>query len=53
MVQLGCETTEGLSIGKALLKPCLVDMKLKGYAYTIIGTVGPADFYEKAVVQLK
>jgi hypothetical protein len=28
---------------------CLLDMKLKGYGYAVIGFVGPADFYRKAV----
>ena len=27
----------------------LLDMKLKGYGYAIIGGVGPADFYRRAV----
>jgi hypothetical protein len=35
--------------GKALLLACLLDMKLKGYGYAIIGAVGPAEFYRKAV----
>lgn len=35
--------------GKALLLACLLDMKMKGYGYAIIGWVGPAAFYEKAV----
>ena len=35
--------------GKALLCACLLDMKLKGYGYAIIGAVGPAEFYRKAV----
>ena len=26
---------------------CLVEMKLKGYGYCIIGSVGPTSFYEK------
>ena len=34
--------------GKALLLACLLDMKLKGYPYAIIGWVGPAEFYAKA-----
>ena len=34
-------------IGKALLLACLVEMKLKGYGYAVIGSVGPADFYAK------
>jgi GNAT superfamily N-acetyltransferase len=38
----------GKGTGKALLLACLLDMKLKGYGYAIIGSVGPADFYRKA-----
>jgi len=36
-------------IGKALLFDCLEAMKQKGYGYAIIGGVGPAEFYTKAV----
>jgi predicted N-acetyltransferase YhbS len=36
-------------IGKALLLASLLDMKLKGYGYAIIGGVGPADYYRKTV----
>ncbi|MEH2566017.1 GNAT family N-acetyltransferase [Bradyrhizobium sp. AZCC 2289] len=36
-------------IGKALLFACLEDMKHQGFGYAIIGGVGPADFYSKAV----
>lgn len=36
-------------IGKALLLACLYGMKSQGYAYGIIGGVGPAEFYAKAV----
>lgn len=39
----------GLGIGHALLAACLVDLKTMGYGYAIIGDVGPAAFYEKAV----
>jgi GNAT superfamily N-acetyltransferase len=37
----------GRGIGKALLLACLLEMKLKGYGYAVIGSVGPAAFYEK------
>ena len=40
-------------IGKALLMACMLDMKLKSYGYAIIGGVGPAQFYEKAVNAIK
>ena len=43
------EESRGQGTGKALLKACLLDMKLKGYGYAIIGAVGPADFYSKTV----
>ena len=36
-------------VGKALLLACLQDMRGLGYAYAIIGGVGPAEFYAKAV----
>jgi GNAT superfamily N-acetyltransferase len=43
------ETRRGQGTGKALLLACLLDMKLKGYGYAVIGAVGPAEFYSKAV----
>lgn len=43
------ETFRGQGIGKALLLACLLEMKLKGYGYAIIGWAGPQEFYEKAV----
>ena len=35
--------------GSALLCACLLDMKLKGYGYAIIGAVENTAFFEKAV----
>ena len=35
--------------GTALLLACLEDMKQQGFGYAIIGGVGPADYYAKAV----
>ena len=43
------EECRGMGTGKALLMACLLDMKVKGYGYAIIGAVGPAGFYTKAV----
>ncbi|HEU0292302.1 MAG TPA: GNAT family N-acetyltransferase [Anaerolineales bacterium] len=43
------EAVRGHGIGKALLLACLLEMKLKGYGYAIIGWVGPQQFYEKSV----
>jgi GNAT superfamily N-acetyltransferase len=43
------ERFRGHGIGKALLLACLLEMKLKGYGYAIIGWIGPQEFYEKAV----
>ena len=43
------EAYRGKGTGKALLLACLVDMKLKGYGYAIIGDAGPAEFYRKTV----
>ena len=42
------EIKRGLGIGKALFLACLHKMAANGYAYAIIGGVGPADFYAKA-----
>jgi GNAT superfamily N-acetyltransferase len=36
-------------IGRALLLACLEDMRNRGFGYAIIGGVGPADYYAKAV----
>lgn len=41
------ETERGKGIGKALLLACLWGMRDMGYAYGIIGGVGPAEFYSK------
>lgn len=40
---------KGKGIGKALLLRSLHAMKEEGYAYAIIGGVGPVSFYEKCV----
>jgi GNAT superfamily N-acetyltransferase len=36
-------------VGKALLFACLEAMRHQGFGYAIIGGVGPAEFYTKAV----
>jgi GNAT superfamily N-acetyltransferase len=43
------ESFRGKGIGKALLLACLLEMRLKGYGYAIIGWAGPQDFYAKTV----
>jgi GNAT superfamily N-acetyltransferase len=43
------QTAQRGGIGTALLLACLEDMKHAGYGYAIIGGVGPADYYAKAV----
>ncbi|NVJ86324.1 MAG: GNAT family N-acetyltransferase [Algoriphagus sp.] len=43
------ETERGKGIGKVLLIKSLESLREMGYAYAIIGGVGPAEFYEKAV----
>ena len=46
----GVEKSErGQGTGKALLKACLLDMKLKGYGYAIVGDVDDPEYYQKAV----
>lgn len=42
------EEKRGSGIGKALLLSCLHAMAALGYAYAIIGGVGPAAFYAEA-----
>jgi GNAT superfamily N-acetyltransferase len=41
------EHARGKGVGKALLLACLQAMRAEGYAYAIIGGVGPAEFYTK------
>jgi predicted N-acetyltransferase YhbS len=43
------EARRGQGIGKALFLSCLHAMAANGYAYAIIGSAGPADFYAKTV----
>lgn len=43
------ENMRGKGIGKVLLVKSLLALKEMGYAYAIIGGVGPEDFYKKAV----
>jgi hypothetical protein len=43
------ESERGLGLGRALLLACLWGLHEMGYAYGIIGGVGPAEFYERTV----
>jgi GNAT superfamily N-acetyltransferase len=43
------EAERGRGIGRALLLAALHAQRAQGYAYSIIGGVGPAEFYAKAV----
>ncbi len=43
------QSARGKGIGEALLLEALWSMSIQGYAYAIIGGVGPADFYAKTV----
>lgn len=43
------EAARGQGIGHALLLASLLDLKTMGYAYAIIGDVGPSAFYERTV----
>lgn len=46
----GVATSErGQGVGRALLLACLWGLREMGYAYGIIGGVGPVEFYERAV----
>ncbi|BCX50290.1 GNAT family acetyl transferase [Haloferula helveola] len=42
------EAARGTGIGKALLFKSLEALRETGYAYAVIGGVGPREFYEKA-----
>jgi predicted N-acetyltransferase YhbS len=35
--------------GTALMTACLLDMKLKGYGYAVVGAVEATEYYEKTV----
>ena len=39
----------GGGTGRALLLACLLDMKLKGYGYAVVGAVKDTDFFNKTV----
>lgn len=41
------DTQRGKGIGGALLLRCLEAMRDEGYAYAIIGSAGPTEFYKK------
>jgi predicted N-acetyltransferase YhbS len=43
------ESQRGKGIGQALFHRALVAMKAQGYAYAVIGSAGPVDFYKNAV----
>jgi predicted N-acetyltransferase YhbS len=43
------EAERGRGVGRALLLASLRGLRELGYAYAIIGGVGPAEFYERAV----
>lgn len=43
------EDVRGTGLGAALLFRCLESMREMGYAYAVIGGVGPAEFYAKTV----
>jgi predicted N-acetyltransferase YhbS len=40
---------QGRETGRALLKACLLDMRLKGYGYAVVGAVKDTGFFKKAV----
>jgi predicted N-acetyltransferase YhbS len=42
------ESARGIGLGKALLFKALEALRDDGYAYGVIGGVGPREFYEKA-----
>jgi predicted N-acetyltransferase YhbS len=42
------ESARGMGLGKALLFKALEALREEGYAYAVIGGVGPREFYEQA-----
>ncbi len=43
------ETARGLGLGRALLVTALEQMRDFGYAYAVVGGVGPREFYSRCV----
>ena len=43
------ESFRGKGTGKAMLLACMLDMKLKGYGYAVIGNTEQLEFYAKHV----
>jgi GNAT superfamily N-acetyltransferase len=43
------ESCRGKGTGRALLLACMLDMKLRGYAYAVIGCTHVYEFYQKCV----
>jgi ribosomal protein S18 acetylase RimI-like enzyme len=41
------ESARGKGIGGSLTKACLLDMRMKGYGYAVVGMAGNVDFYRK------
>ncbi|MEW8692978.1 MAG: hypothetical protein AB2535_18225, partial [Candidatus Thiodiazotropha endolucinida] len=41
------ESARGNGIGSSLTKACLLDMRLKGYGYAVVGMADTSDFYRK------
>jgi len=43
------DAEQGKGVGSALLLSCLYELQNEGFAYAIIGGVGPQDFYARTV----
>jgi len=43
------ENMQGIGVGKVLLITALSSMRESGYAYAVIGGVGPVEYYERVV----
>lgn len=43
------EQARGRGVGKALLLACMHAMRAEGYAYAVIGSAGPVDFYARTL----
>lgn len=47
------QEARGKGVGTALLLACMHAMKADGYAYAIIGSAGPVDFYAQTLGAVK
>ncbi len=47
------ETARGKGIGRSLTQACLMDMRLKGYGYAVVGMASAPEFYQKIAAAIE